>query len=57
MTVKEMKELLKNLPEEAEIEINSVYDKNEKYETRPICEAHYSGMQNKVYITPIIICI
>ena len=57
MTVREMKELLKNLPEDAEIEINSVCDKNEKYESSPICEAHYSGMQNKVYITPIIISI
>jgi hypothetical protein len=57
MTVKEMKELLNNLPDDAEIEINSIYDKNEECKSSPICEAHYSGMQNKVYITPIIISI
>lgn len=57
MTVKEMKELLNNLPEDAEIEINSVYSKNEEYDSSPICETHYSGMKNKVYITPIIISI
>ena len=57
MTVKEMKELLMNLPDDAEIEINCVYDKNEECASSPICETHYSGMKNKVYITPILISI
>ena len=46
-----------NLPDDAEIEINCVYDKNGECESSTRCEAPYSGMKNKVYITPIIISI
>lgn len=56
MNVKEFKELIKNLPDDAEIEINTIFE-NEEWRTSPVCEVHYDKKRNAVYITPEIISI
>ncbi len=57
MIVKEMKTLINNLPDNVEIEINSICDKNGEWESSPICEMHYCAKSNKVYVTPNVISI
>ena len=56
MTVKELKELIANLPDDVEVEINSIYE-DEEWDSSPICEAHYSKAHNKVLLSPEIIMI
>lgn len=56
MTVKDMKNIINNLPDNTEIEINSVHGE-EGYTLSPISEAHYCNIRNKVCITPAIISI
>lgn len=56
MTVKEFKELIANLPDDVEIEINSIYE-NEEWFSSPIYEAYYSKEHNKVLLSPEIIMI
>lgn len=54
MTVKEMRELLNALPDDVDIEINSIYE-NGEYKLSPISEAHYDENRNKVCVTPIFL--
>lgn len=51
MTVKEMKELINNLPDNVEIEVNSIYEDGE-WKLSSICEVHYDINRNKVCVTP-----
>ena len=57
MTVKEMKKLITDLPDDVEIEINSICDDGDGIKLSPVCEAHYCNLRNKVCITPIVISI
>ena len=53
MTVKELREILENLPDGIEVEVNSIYDiEKEELIPSPIEEAHYASYYNKVFITP-----
>lgn len=53
MTVKELKEILADLPDDIEVEVNSIYDVDrEELLPSPIEEAHYASYYNKVFITP-----
>lgn len=56
MTVKEMKNIINDLPDDTEIEVNSVCG-GEEYTLSPISEAHYCNIRNKVCITPVIISV
>lgn len=53
MNVKELKNLIKDLPDDTIIEINTIWDKEEN-ELKPssVCEAHYNEQKKKIYITP-----
>ena len=57
MTVKEIKELINGLPDDVEVEINSIYDEKEEWQASPISEMHYCKKNNKIYITPDVISI
>ena len=52
-----MKVFISDLPDNVEIEINSICDENEEWKSSPICEMHYCKKSNKVYITPNVISI
>ena len=56
MNVKELKALINNLPENAEVEINSIFQDGE-WVPSEISEAHYDEHSNKVLITPEIVSI
>ena len=56
MTVKELKELIKDLPDDTEVEANAIWDDNKQELTpSPINDAFYHKKDNKVYMTPEII--
>ena len=55
MTIKELKEIIKGLPDDTEIEINSVWDENLEELTPSSCSGFYHEADNKVYLTPDII--
>ena len=56
MNVKQLKELINNLPDNVEVEINSIFQDGE-WELSEISEAHYDECRNKVIITPEIVSI
>ena len=56
MNVKELKDLINNLPDDAEVEINSIFQDGE-WELSEISEAHYDERRKKVIITPEIVSI
>ena len=56
MNVKQLKELINNLPDNVEVEINSIFQDGE-WELSEISEAHYDESRNKVVITPEIVSI
>ena len=56
MNVKELKALINNLPDNVEVEINSIFQDGE-WELSEISEAHYDERRNKVVITPEIVSI
>lgn len=52
MTVKELKEIIKDLPNETEVEINSVWDEDAQELTPVGCDGFYHKQRNKVFLTP-----
>lgn len=56
MNIKELKALINNLPDNVEVEINSIFQDGE-WELSEISEAHYDEGRNKVIITPEIVSI
>ncbi len=55
MTVKDIKAIIANLPDNTEIEINSVWN-NETQELTPTgCSGFYHKDRDKVFLTPDII--
>ena len=56
MNIKQLKELINNLPDNVEVEINSIFQDGE-WELSEISEAHYDEGRNKVIITPEIVSI
>lgn len=56
MNVKQLKKLINNLPDNAEVEINSIFQDGE-WELSEISEAHYDESRKKVVITPEIVSI
>lgn len=52
MNVKELKSLLDTLPDDAEVEINSVYNEAGECETSPINNWVYSSEQKLLALTP-----
>ena len=56
MNVKQLKELINNLPDNVEVEVNSIFQDGE-WELSEIPEAHYDEDRNKVIITPEIVSI
>lgn len=55
MTVKELKQMIANLPDNAEVEINSVWNEELQELTPVSCDGFYHETDNKVYLTPDII--
>ena len=56
MNIKQLKELINNLPDNVEVEVNSIFQDGE-WELSEISEAHYDEGRNKVIITPEIVSI
>lgn len=56
MNIKQLKELINNLPDNVEVEINSIFQ-NGEWELSEISEAHYDEGRNKVVITPEVVSI
>lgn len=56
MNVKQLKALINNLPDNVEVEVNSIFQDGE-WEPSEISEAHYDEGRNKVIITPEIVSI
>ena len=53
ITVKDIKDLLKGLPDDTPVEINSVWDENGEELTPSACvDAYYHEIDKKVYLTP-----
>lgn len=55
MTVKDMKEIINNLPDNTEIEINSVWDEDIQSLTPTGCSGFYHEALKKVCLTPDVI--
>lgn len=56
MNIKYLKELINNLPDNVEVEVNSIFQDGE-WELSEISEVHYDESRNKVIITPEIVSI
>lgn len=52
MTIGDMKEIIKDLPNDVEIEINSVWDNGSGELTPSKCDGFYHEVNKKVYLTP-----
>ena len=52
MTVKDLKEIIKDLPDNTEIEINSVWDDDAQELTPSECSGFYHKQRQKVFLTP-----
>ena len=52
MTVKDLKEIIKDLPDNTEIEINSVWDDDAQELTPSACGGFYHKQIKKVFLTP-----
>ena len=57
MTVKDLKVIINDLPDDIEVKINSILDE-ETGELTPVeCDGFYHQQKQQVYLTPIIIAI
>lgn len=52
MTIGEFKEIIKDLSNDTEIEINSVWDENAQDLTPVGCSGFYHEQRKKVFLTP-----
>jgi len=52
MTVGELREIIKDLPNETEVEINSIWDDDAQELTPSACSGFYHGQRKKVFLTP-----
>lgn len=52
MTVEELREIIKDLPDETEVEINSIWDNDAQKLTPSECSGFYHEQKKKVFLTP-----
>ena len=52
MTVKDMKKIINDLPDDTEIEINSVWNADSQELTPTGCNGFYHETRKKVFLTP-----
>lgn len=52
MTVGELKEIIKDLPDNTEIEINSVWNEDIQELTPSECSGFYHVQRKKIFLTP-----
>ena len=57
MTVKELRERIKDAPNDAQVKVNTIYISEGEWEPSDICESHYDKGRNAVLLTPEIISI
>ena len=55
MTVGEIKNIIANLPDNTEVEINSVWNEDSQELTPTGCSGFYHERDKKVYLTPDVI--
>ena len=55
MKVKDMRNLIKDLDDEVDIEVNSIWNEEKQDLTPSSCDGFYHEKDNKVYITPEVI--
>lgn len=55
MTVGELREIIKDLPDDTEVEINSIWDDDAQELTPSKCGGFYHKQRRKVFLTPDII--
>lgn len=52
MTVRELKEIIKDLSDDTEVEINSIWDDDAQELTPSGCSGFYHEQRRKVFLTP-----
>lgn len=52
MTVGELKEIIKDLPNDTEVEINSIWDDDAQELAPSECSGFYHEQRKKVFLTP-----
>lgn len=52
MTVGELREIIKDLPDDTEVEINSIWDDGTQELTPSACAGFYHRQRKKVFLTP-----
>ena len=58
MTAKELRELLRSVPDDTEVEISSIYDREtEKWMPSKTIEGHHDRKKGKFFLTPEIVSI
>lgn len=58
MTAKELRELLRSVPDDTEVEISSIYDREtEKWMPSETIEGYHDGKKGKFFLTPEIVSI
>ena len=57
MKVKDMKEIIKDLDDDVEIEVNSILDEDTNELMPSSCDGFYHEKDNKVYLTPEVIAL
>lgn len=57
MTVRELRERIKDAPDDAQVKVNTIYISEGEWEPSDIYESHYDEGRNAVLLTPEIISI
>ena len=57
MTVKDLKEIVKDLPDNTKVKINSIWNEDMQELTHIECDGFYHKDRKEVYLTPDIISI
>ncbi len=57
MTVNELREMIANIPGDAKVEINSVWDPEREEFMPDGCSGFYHAGDGKVYLTPDVVAI
>lgn len=57
MDVGELKEIIKDLPDNVKVEVNAVWDEESKSLTPVGCSGYYNSQRETIYITPDAISI
>ena len=52
MTLRELREIIKDLPDDVEVEINSIWNEDIQELTPSSCSGFYHEQERKIFLTP-----